>query len=264
MTDWLQIFVLAIIQGLTEFLPISSSAHLILLPTLTGWTDQGISFDIAVHFGTLIAVVIYFQHDLKTMMCDTLLTLKGHKPTLASRQALWLMLATIPVCVFGYLFHDFIAESLRSPTVIAWSTILFGLLLFASDQFAKTQTLNEVGFRKALFIGFAQALALIPGTSRSGITITAGLTLGLSRQAAARFSFLLAMPVIFIAMSYEMLKLIKAGNPVHWSGLATSTVLSCLFALICIHFFLKLIDRLGMTPFVIYRLLLGCLLLYVF
>lgn len=263
MIDWFQIFVLAVIQGLTEFLPISSSAHLILVPILTGWVDQGISFDIAVHFGTLIAVALYFQKEIRAMSYDSFQTMKGHEPTAASKQAFFIICATIPVCIVGFLAHDIIAEHLRSPRVIAWATIFFGFLLLLSDKL-QTNRMTQVGFNKAMVMGCAQVLALIPGTSRSGITLTAGLSMGLTRHVAARFSFLMAIPVIFIAMSYEILKLMKSNESVAWVGLGTSAFFSFLFALLSIHFFLKLIDQLGMTPFVIYRFLLGGLLLYLF
>lgn len=254
----LEIIVLAIVQGLTEFLPISSSAHLVLPSQVLGWQDQGLAFDVAVHVGTLIAVVQYFRTEVKTMAgawCGSVFKQQHNQD---SKLAWWIILATIPAGLAGLFGKAFIETYLRSGYVIATTTIVFGLLLWYADKTAK-QTINEYqsGWKKVLIIGVAQAMALIPGTSRSGVTMTAGLMLGMTRQAAARFSFLLSIPLIFLAGSYLTLKLFTSGAEVIWSDMILGAVLSYISALVCIHLFLKLIERMGMMPFVIYRLCLG-------
>lgn len=263
--DLLQIFVLAIVQGLTEFLPISSSAHLILVPVITHWQDQGLAFDIAVHVGTLSAVVWYFRKDLTRMSIDWLSSLRLRRTVGESRLAWAVILGTIPVGLAGLLLHDVLdSETFRSARVIAWATIVFGLLLWFSDRSSR-QIRNEhsLQWKDIAIIGLAQALALIPGTSRSGITMTAGLLLGLTREAAARFSFLLSIPVIILAGGYKSVKLIEKPD-IDWLAIGLGVVLSALTAYLCIYLFLKLLERIGMLPFVIYRLLLGGVLLYVF
>jgi undecaprenyl-diphosphatase len=263
--DSLHAIFLALIQGLTEFLPISSSAHLILLPRLLGWADQGLAFDVAVHVGTLVAVIAYFRHDVACLLrawgvsCVT-------RQLNADAQLAWLVvLATVPVVVCGLLFHDLIEDYLRSPLVIAAATIGFGLLLGLSDvRGRKTRAEDTLTVTDVLWIGLAQALALIPGTSRSGITMTAALALGLTRSAAARFSFLLSVPVILMAGGYESLQLMQQAEPVAWGSLVLGTVIAGVSAYLSIHFFMRLIEKVGMLPFVIYRLLLGVFLLLLF
>ena len=258
-------FFLALLQGLTEFLPISSSAHLILLPLINGWKDQGLAFDVAVHIGSLTAVVGYFRHQLIAMSKDWVRSVSQRQTVGESRLAWAVLLGTIPVGLAGLIFHDVISGQLRSPLVIAATTIGFGLLLGWADWKAK-QHRNEhtLSWGDVVFIGIAQAIALIPGTSRSGITMTAGLMLGLERAAAARFSFLLSVPVIVLSGGLETVKLIQADTVVDWMPLLLATVLSALAAYLCIYLFLKLINRIGMWPFVVYRLILGAGLLYLF
>jgi undecaprenyl-diphosphatase len=260
--DLTQQILLAILQGLTEFLPISSSAHLILLPKLVGWADQGLDFDIALHVGTLSAVVIYFRRELQSMTRDWLRSLKTRQQTPESRLAWCVLFGTIPVGLFGLLFKDAIELYLRSPLVIAIATIVFGLLLWWADVVSKRRR-DEYSLRASdvLFIGIAQAIALIPGTSRSGITITAGLALGLSRQAAARFSFLLSIPVITLAGLLTVRDILVQHHPIDGGALLTGALISGITAYLCIYLFLKLLERVGMLPFVIYRLLLGLYLL---
>ena len=262
-----QIVVLALVQGLTEFLPISSSAHLILVPVLTGWPDQGLAFDVVVHLGTLTAVVWYFRKDVTQLSVDWTQSCLQKKIVGESRLAWMVLLGTIPVAVIGLLLHDFIDNSLRSPLVIAWATIGFGLLLGLADYVGKnknTKSEHELSWKNAAVIAFSQALALIPGTSRSGITMTAGLFSGLTRQGAARFSFLLSIPVILMAGSYKTLKLIQEGNGIDWFSIGLGYALSALSAYICIHYFMKLLERMGMMPFVIYRVAQGIILLWLF
>jgi undecaprenyl-diphosphatase len=260
-----QIIILALIQGLTEFLPISSSAHLILAPLLNDWPDQGLAFDVAVHVGTLTAVVVYFRKELNAMTRDWFASVYTRKQIGESRLAWAVLLATIPVGLCGLLFHDFIATQLRSPLVIAITTIGFGLLLGLADwKGRRVRNEHTLDAGNVLFVGLAQALALIPGTSRSGVTMTAGLALGLTRDAAARFSFLLSIPVIVLSGGLETIKLLQSAIAPDWQALVIGTVLSALAAYLCIHLFLKFITRMGMWPFVIYRLFLGIGLLIVF
>ena len=264
--DIVQIIVLAIVQGLTEFLPISSSAHLILVPQLADWPDQGLAFDVAVHLGSLIAVVAYFRKDIQQLWWGWWQSLTQKQHSSYSRLAWGIIVATIPVSVFGLAFNDAISTYLRSPLVIAATTIGFGLLLWYGDRAGTHQrSESEITWRDIIIIGFAQALALIPGTSRSGITLTAGLLLGLTREAAARFAFLLSIPTIIAAGSLETLKLVSDESvTVDWNSLIIGTVLSAISAYLCIHYFLKLINSIGLMPFVIYRLALGILLLVLF
>jgi undecaprenyl-diphosphatase len=263
--DWLQITVLALIQGLTEFLPISSSGHLALTPQLFGWPDQGLAFDVAVHVGTLIAVVAYFRNDLWLMARDWSTSIVTRQPTSNSRLAWWVIFATIPAVAFGLVINDGLEETLRNPLIIAATTIGFGALLWWSDVKGK-QIRDEysLSFKDIMIIGFAQAIALIPGTSRSGITITAALMLGLTREAAARFSFLLSVPIILGAGTLKSKDLIESTQPVQWDAMIGGVVISAISAYIIIALFLKWISQIGMAPFAWYRFALGALLIYIF
>jgi len=270
----LEIIILALLQGLTEFLPISSSAHLILPSQILGWKDQGLAFDVAVHVGTLLAVMMYFRKEVGVMAVAWLGTVgigpeKGHKKGQASfdgKLAWWILLATIPAGLFGLFGKDFIEEHLRSALVIAATTLLFGFLLGFADVKAGNRSehkpLEKLGLKGAMLIGLAQAIALIPGTSRSGITMTIGLMLGLSRDNAARFSFLLSIPAIALAGSYLTLKLVLSSESVDWFAMGLGSLLAFVSAYACIHYFLILLEKLGMMPFVIYRLILGVGLLW--
>jgi undecaprenyl-diphosphatase len=263
--DFWHILALAILQGLTEFLPISSSAHLILLPRLLGWSDQGLAFDVAVHIGTLTAVIVYFRNELSVMARDWGPSLLGQPSTTESRLVWAVLLGTVPAGLAGFLLNGIIETSLRSPIVIAFAIIGFGLLLWLSDAFGRrVRDEHNLTWKDVLVVGFAQALSLIPGTSRSGITMTAGLSMGLSRRGAARFSFLLAIPLILLAGSFQMVELVRQTDTVDWNALFTGTVASAISAYVCIEFFLKLIERIGMFPFVLYRLFMGVVLLVMF
>lgn len=263
--DIFQAAVLALLQGLTEFLPVSSSAHLILVPLLTGWEDQGLAFDVMVHFGTLSAVVIYFRHELMAMFLAWIESIKTRCLNDDAKLAWFVILGTIPLGLAGLLFHDLVSTELRSPLVIASTTIGFGLLLWWADATARPLRCEyRMRVRDVVVIALAQAIAIIPGTSRSGITITAGLMMGLDRKAAARFSFLLSIPSILMAAGYEGSKLLGAEVPVDWQILAVGALLSAISAYLCIHMFLKLLDTIGMLPFVVYRLLLGVFLFWMF
>ncbi|MDQ9093298.1 undecaprenyl-diphosphate phosphatase [Pseudoalteromonas haloplanktis] len=254
----IEIIVLALIQGLTEFLPISSSAHLILPSQILGWQDQGLAFDVAVHVGTLIAVVIYFRKEVVEILGAWFKSFGAQGATDDSKLGWWIILGTVPAAVLGLVFKDLIELYLRSAWVIAITTILFGLLLWYADVKGKqTKTIYQLNWKSALMIGMAQAMAMIPGTSRSGITMTAGLMLGMNKQSAARFSFLLAIPVISMMGLYYIIELALGDHIVDWTTLILGAGLSFISAYACIFFFLKIIERMGMMPFVIYRLLLG-------
>lgn len=261
MTDMFQAIVLAIIQGLTEFLPISSSAHLILPAQLLGWPDQGLVFDVAVHVGSLLAVVTYFRGELRVLGAGGLRWLCGGGWNSDAALILWLALATVPAGILGLLFNDFVAANLRSMLVIAATTIVFGLLLGWAD--ARATGGSTLSLRSALIIGAAQALAIIPGTSRSGITMTAALFCGLNRETAARFSFLLSIPIIAAAGLLQVRELAAHDVGIAWSLLALATLVSGLTAFACIAFFMRVVERIGFMPFVIYRVLLGLFLIYV-
>lgn len=259
--DILQIIVLALVQGLTEFLPVSSSAHLILVPILTGWEDQGLAFDVAVHVGTLSAVVFYFRKEIGLMFVAWIDSLKG-RHTEDSRLAWGVLIGTVPVGIAGLLFKGFIEDNLRTELVIAITTIVFGLLLWYADWSGKrARDEHSLSLKDIFIIGCAQAIALIPGTSRSGITITAGLMLGLTAKASARFSFLLSIPVIVLAGGLETLDYLAVASAGDVNDLLIGALISGISAYLCITAFLKLLERIGMTPFVVYRLILGVVLL---
>lgn len=258
------LIILGLIQGLTEFLPVSSSAHLILLPFLSGWEDQGLVYDVAAHSGTLAAVIWYFRRDLQEIGKNC--ALPASAASGSRNPMLWyLVFATIPVGLTGLVLHDFISTTLRNPQVIAIASIFFGLVLLVADKTgSRERNLNELSWRDALLIGFSQVLALIPGTSRSGITITTGLLLGMDRQSASRFSFLLAIPVILLATVYESYCLSTGMYVINWMPVLFVAIVSFISALLSIYFFLKLLERTGMLPYVIYRIVLGIVLLLMF
>jgi undecaprenyl-diphosphatase len=259
--DTVQVVFLAIIQGLTEFLPISSSAHLILPSALLGWEDQGLAFDVAVHVGSLLAVLTYFRKDIRLLIICWCRSLTGGQQTPESRLGWQIILATIPAGLAGLFLSDLIELHLRSIAVIAFTTIVFGILLGLSDKFSlRVKNLHQFTWRSALIVGCAQALALIPGTSRSGITITAALALGFDRIAAARFSFLLAIPVIVLSGGYKGMQLLQL-TMVPWFDILLGAVLSAVTAYCCIHVFLTWVNRIGMLPFVVYRMILGGILI---
>ena len=262
--DIIQVIVLALVQGLTEFLPISSSAHLILVPVLSDWPDQGLAFDVAVHVGTLSAVVLYFRKELKTMFLDWFGSLRG-KHTPDSRLAWAVLLGTIPVGLAGLIFQGYISDNLRTPLVIASTTIIFGVVLWIADCNKNlSRDEHSIGWKDVLIIGVAQAIALVPGTSRSGITIAVAMMLGLKRQAAARFSFLLSIPVIVLAGGFEALEYMEVASAQDINYLLIGAMISAVSAFACIHYFLKLITYMGMFPFVVYRMGLGILLFAIF
>lgn len=257
--DIVQIVVLAIIQGITEFLPISSSGHLILVPFFTDWPDQGLDFDVAVHIGTLSAIVLYFRRTLTAMAIDWTHSLAARREVGQSRLAWAVLFGTIPAGLAGLAFEDTIETTLRSPQVVAVTTIGYAILLWLADRRAGTRTEQSIGWVDVLVIGCAQALALVPGTSRSGVTITAGLFRNLTRDAAARFSFLLAVPVMTAAGLAEVAKYAsaEAGEPLDLRAMLLGLGISAVTGLACIHYFLKWLTRFGTLPYVLYRLALG-------
>lgn len=258
-----EIIILAIIQGLTEFLPISSSAHLILPAELLGWRSQGLAFDVAVHVGSLLAVMIYFRQDIIRLTLAWISQGFTKQQSGDSRLAWFVVIGTIPAGLFGFLMKDWIEINARSALIIAITTIVFGLLLWYADAKAtQRKNLKQITLKDTLFIGVAQAMAIIPGTSRSGVTMTAGLMLGLDRESAARFSFLLSMPIILAAGLFSVLDLLESQTAVDWKALIYGAGFSFVAAYLCIHLFLSWISRIGMLPFVIYRLILGVVLLF--
>ena len=262
-----QSLILALVQGGTEFLPISSSAHLILVSEVMGWADQGLVFDVAVHLGTLFAVLVYFRDDLAQLLKDWFKSLAGQGLTESGKLAWLLLYASLPAAIVGLLAEGLIAGTLRSSAVIATATLVFAWVLWSADKMGECKlSLKELGHRRALWIGFAQCLALIPGTSRSGITISMALFCGLTRQAASKFSFLLSIPIIAGSGLLQGIALFSDSALGEFDLLMMFMAFSValLTALLCIHAFLTLIDRIGFLPFIIYRLILGiCLYLWV-
>ncbi|AKS41349.1 undecaprenyl-diphosphate phosphatase [Wenzhouxiangella marina] len=260
--DWIQALWLALVQGLTEFLPVSSQAHLVLASLLSGEVYQGLDFDIMLHAGSLVAVVLYFRSELIQMARDWLRSLVGGPKTPDSKLAWWIILATIPAGIAGLLFKDHAEAALRSPVIMAWALIAFGLALGWADwRFRGQRDEHSLRLRDVLIIGLAQALALIPGTSRSGITITAALFLGLNRESASRFSFLLSIPIIAAAGLLAALDLSESGFESGFGVLFIGFLAAAISTYACIHYFLAFIKRIGMLPFVLYRVFLGLLLL---
>ncbi len=279
--DLTQAVILALIQGITEFLPISSSGHLILVPLLTDWQDQGLAFDVVLNTATWLAIVIYLRRDIaelasgffSSIISKSSMTEKGR----AKARLAWMVLvATIPVAVAGLLCRDFISLNLRTFEVIAVSSIVWGIVLWIGDRKAsgakgvQLKDLYSIGWSSAIFVGLAQAIALVPGTSRSGITIAAALLIGMTRGSAARFSFLLAIIVGALAGAKETIDIIKVGSETPAMPLIVGFVVAFIAAYLVIHFFLKLLDGsqkkktgTSMTPFVLYRVGLGIVLLII-
>jgi len=255
-----QIIVLALVQGITEFLPISSSGHLALIPVVTGWPDQGIATDVMVHIGSLFAVLVYFWRDVLRLAKGGLLLFRL-KLTDDGKLALFILLATIPAVIFGlYLKSSGLSDQLRSVKVIAWNAIIFGIILYVADVVGKrTKSMENMTLGAAIIIGISQALALIPGTSRSGVTISAARFLGFERSEAARFSFLLGIPAIAGAGILTTAEFIETGQGVPTDAL-WAAFLTFFSALAAIAFLMALIKRMSFLIFVLYRLALGLVL----
>jgi len=258
----IQIIVLSLIQGLTEFLPVSSSAHLILGSRVFSWPDQGLVFDVATHLGTLLAVLAYFRKDLCNMARPWLGSDEGDEGL--RKLGLTLLVASIPAVIVGGLLHDWVESVLRDIRVIAFTTIGFGWLLWWADaRFAHRKQMGDMNMRSGIIIGLAQILALVPGTSRSGITITVGRILGFDANSAARFSFLLSIPVIAAAGGFGVLRMLAQDAQIDWFQFGLAIVLSAVAGWLCIAAFLALLQRVGLIPFVIYRLALGVVLIWI-
>ena len=266
----LQAIILGVIQGITEFLPVSSSGHLIFIPQFLGWQDQGIAFDIFVHLGTLFAVAVYFRKRIWTLIRSFLpssvlsSSISSNKEARQDRKlALWVLFSIIPAAVIGLMFE----QVSRSAQVVAWSLIVWGVVLAIADwvhsKKVQTTPFNKLKVSQVIFISLAQAIALIPGTSRSGITITAGLFSGLSKKAAAEFSFLMSLPVIGAAGLLKLLELISSPEAISWVPMLVGGLTAALSGFLAISFLMKLVEKRGFLPFAIYRVIVGVLILLV-
>jgi undecaprenyl-diphosphatase len=260
--DLLQLFVLAVVQGITEFLPISSSGHLILVPLLTNWPDQGLMIDVAVHVGSLGAVVAYLWRDLREMAVGAL---DWREPGLTAQPARRLValvaVATVPVVVVGALVSGHL-DQLRRLDVVGWTMLVFGVVLYAADQWSRRdRTLVGMGFGGALVIGLAQILALVPGTSRAGITMTAARLLGYERTEAARFSMLLSIPTIAAAGLLLAVELARLGELAVTHDVFLGAALAFVSAFVAIVLMMRWLRHASFTPFVVYRVVLGVVLL---
>ncbi len=258
----LQAIVLGLVQGLTEFLPISSTAHLRIVPALLGWQDPGASYSAVIQLGTVLAVIIYFAKDLVRLLAAFYRGLKDRKPfeSADSKLAWCVGFGTIPISLAGLLLKDFIKTSFRSLYVISASLILLAIVLFVVERIARKQrTIAEVTVKDGIIVGLWQALALIPGSSRSGTTITGSLLRGFTREDAARFSFLLSIPATALAGFYEMKDVVWASETILM--MAVGTAVSFVSGLAAIAFLLKLLRTRGLFGFVVYRIVLGVLLI---
>ncbi|PLX37664.1 MAG: undecaprenyl-diphosphate phosphatase [Hyphomicrobiales bacterium] len=255
-----QIVVLAIVQGLTEFLPISSSGHLILIPAFTGWPDQGIVTDVMVHIGSLLAILVYFWRDVFALIGGTRDMILG-RWTPAAKMALYILLATFPALGFGLALKlSGLLDQIRGVEIVAWNAVIFAILMYFADRFGpRIKTMAEMKLGPAMIIGFAQALALIPGTSRSGITMTAARALGFRRDEAARFSFLLGVPAITAAGALTALEVVEKGESIPLDAVYAAG-LTFLSAMAAIAFLMALVKRISFVPFVLYRLALAAVL----
>lgn len=244
------------IQGLGEFLPISSTAHLILLPYFTGWPDPGLTFDVALHLGTLVAVVAYFWKDWLSIFSSAITSYKKNgTKSLKTELLYFLVVATIPGALFGLLFDKKAETIFRAPALIATTLIIGGIVLYAADRMMKgKKALADIGYKEGIIIGLSQALAIIPGFSRSGVTITSGLFSGLDKMTAARFSFLLSTPIIFGAVIVKLPSFFKEGINL---PVVLGIFSSALFGYLAINYLLKFLEKFGYGIFFWYRLMLG-------
>jgi undecaprenyl-diphosphatase len=257
-----QIVVLALIQGITEFLPISSSGHLILVPTLTGWPDQGLVADVMAHMGSFLAVVVYFWRDCVSLLKGCIDLLRG-KENPWGKLAMLILLGTIPAVVFGVILDrtGFMGAARHMPQIVAWNAIIFGSLLYLCDRYGHSmRRMSDMTLSPALIIGVAQAIAIIPGTSRSGITMSAGRALGFERPEAARFAFLLGIPAIAGAGMLKLGDAVSSGEVISLDVVLIA-VLTFFVALGTITILMKLVRHVSFLPFALYRILLGGVLL---
>lgn len=258
----IQSLFLGIIQGLTEFLPISSSGHLIFIPKLFGWADQGLAFDTAIHLGTLVAVAIYFRAKLRAIV-KSYFNLETKE---TRKLGNLLLLSVIPAVIVGFFGGDWLEANVRSTGVIAFGMIFWGIVLWIADNIErlkdwKIKGLENLSWSKALFIGCAQAVALIPGVSRSGITITAGLFSKLDKKSAAEFSFLMSVPIIFLAGLSGVFDFAKLGIAENFLPLIIGFIASAASGFIAILGLMRIIQKWSYAPFVVYRIIVGILIL---
>ena len=260
-----QLFLVAIIQGITEFLPVSSSGHLILLPKLTGMADQGQVIDVAVHVGTLFAVVIYFWNDVRLALSGVPSLLRGKIDNQGAWLALCLGLATIPVVIFGLVLKiTGLDNAMRSVTVIGWTMLIFGLVLYWADQKGEqTKTASQWSLKDAFIMGLWQALALIPGTSRSGITITASRYLGYAREDAAKLAMLMSIPTILASGTLLGLEVARDADAASARDGAIAAAFAFVAALLALSLMMRLLKSVSFTPYVIYRVILGIVLIWI-
>ncbi len=260
----LHLIILALVQGISEFLPVSSSGHLVLLPHLVGWQDQGLNIDIAVHVGTLGAVLVYFHRDIWGIVRGFLGGMTRERKA-GRALGFHLLVSLPPVIVAGGLMAFFAPEIFRSPLLVAWTMLGFGVLLWFADHIGLTvRRVEHMTYGSAFIIGMAQILALVPGTSRSGITITAARFLGFERGAAARFSMLMSIPVIIAAGTVAGRDLAETGEPIVTIAAAIAAAIAFLTALVSIAILMIMLKRVSFTPFVIYRVCLGMVLLVLY
>ncbi|MDA7425053.1 undecaprenyl-diphosphate phosphatase [Thalassococcus lentus] len=259
------LLILALIQGVTEFLPVSSSGHLILLPNLTGLQDQGPIIDVAVHVGTLGAVILYFWSDVKVALHGCTRLVRGKVDTASAFLALCLLIATVPVILFGLALKlSGFDDALRSTAVIGWSMLGFGIVLYWADQTGpQTKTAKDWSLKDALIMGLWQAIALIPGTSRSGITITAARQLGYSRQDGARLAMLMSIPTIIAAGALAGADVASRMDAQAARDGAIAAAFAFVAALAALALMMRLLKSVSFTPYVIYRVILGIILLVI-
>ncbi|MCW1931162.1 undecaprenyl-diphosphate phosphatase [Pararhodobacter zhoushanensis] len=261
----MHIFILALIQGITEFLPISSSAHLILFPQLTGVADQGVAIDVSVHVGTLLAVMIYFRSDVMMVIRGLPDLARGRLDSPGARMAFLLAVATVPVIVLGLVLKlTGLVDAMRSVALIGWTMLIFGVVLYAADKLG-TEARRAEGWtlRDAIILGLWQAIALIPGTSRSGATITGARFLGFERHDAARLSMLMSIPTIIASGAITALDLVETANAQAAIDGAIGAAISFVAALFALKVMMRFLAAVSFTPYVIYRVVLGMALLWV-
>ena len=264
MDSWFHAVVYGLVQGLTEFLPISSSAHLRAVAAIAGWKDPGAAFTAVTQLGTETAVLLYFRRDIWNIVRTWTLSLVRPelRGELDARMGWYVILGTLPIAVLGFVFQDTIETELRSLWLIASMLVVFGLVLGAADAVARNEKpLNQLSMRDGLLLGLAQAMALVPGVSRSGGTISAGLLLGYRREAAARYSFLLAIPAVLASGLFELRDIASGEAAVAWGPTLLATVIAFMVGLVVIVYFLRYISTHSFRPFVIYRIALGVVLL---
>ena len=257
----LQFFLIGIIQGATEFLPISSSGHLVLFAQLTNWEDQGLFTDIAVHFGTLFAVMIYLRKDIYYFLTN-IFQFKIFEDQIIFK----IILATLPAIILGYFIYDYVSLYFRSIQLIASSSIVFAIILFFADRVKiESKSWNKITYIEALTVGLFQVLAFIPGASRAGVTITAARLLGYDRLNAARFSMILSIPIIFASMTLSLINIFNEEYvPVNLHQSLSAALVAFITALLSIIFLMRFIKKANFNIFIIYRIVLGIVLLVIY